>query len=231
MGFLEALLIIIGVLFIVGSFFVADKLSDKDVKQIAALSEAQLKTIVDKEIEAAKERIQSAVDEVVDETEDKAELMMEKESNSKIMAISEYSDTVLESINKTHNEVMFLYDMLNNKYSELTDYANELSGLQGRLDSFQTEVNETLKEKEVEKAAEISAEEIEYPVETVKEETVEQPESEEEEVVVDKDNLLSHKSEILDCYEQGMTEVEIAKKYGLGIGAVRLVVELYKGER
>lgn len=36
------------------------------------------------------------------------------------MAINEYSDTVLDSINKSHNEIMFLYSMLNDKHEELT---------------------------------------------------------------------------------------------------------------
>jgi hypothetical protein len=33
-----------------------------------------------------------------------------EETNEKIMAISEYSDTVMENMNKTHNEIMFLYN-------------------------------------------------------------------------------------------------------------------------
>ena len=37
------------------------------------------------------------------------------------MAISEYSETVLTDINKSHQEVMFLYDMLNDKHNNLKE--------------------------------------------------------------------------------------------------------------
>ena len=42
------------------------------------------------------------------------------------MAINEYSDTVLDSINKAHNEIMFLYSMLNDKHDELTRLSGDI---------------------------------------------------------------------------------------------------------
>ena len=44
---------------------------------------------------------------------------LERVTNEKIMAVNEYSDTVLEEINKNHKEVLFLYDMLNDKHDNL----------------------------------------------------------------------------------------------------------------
>lgn len=32
-----------------------------------------------------------------------------------MLEMNEYSDTILQEINRNHNEVMFLYDMLNEK--------------------------------------------------------------------------------------------------------------------
>jgi DNA-directed RNA polymerase specialized sigma24 family protein len=40
----------------------------------------------------------------------------------------------------------------------------------------------------------------------------------------------NHNKEILSLYEQGESAVEIAKKLGLGLGEVKLVIGLYKGE-
>lgn len=42
-------------------------------------------------------------------------------------AVSEYAQTVLEDIHKNHEEVMFLYDMLNNKHENLKETATEVS--------------------------------------------------------------------------------------------------------
>lgn len=60
---------------------------------------------------------------------------LEKEANSKIMAINEYSDTVLDSINKAHNEIMFLYSMLNDKHDELTRLSGDIDKASSRLRS------------------------------------------------------------------------------------------------
>lgn len=214
MGILEAVLILTGVVFIIGSYLVSDRLSQKDVEKIADLSEAELRVIVEKQIAQAQSRIENAAQDVISETSGKTERLMEKESNEKIMAISEYSDTVLESINKTHNEVMFLYSMLNDKYDELTTYANHLSSLKGQIDDCSREVQNA-----VNSSKEMQDSSKEEPV-TVAEETLPKE---------DREESMYHKEQILNCYREGMNEVQIARKLGLGIGAVRLVIELYKG--
>ena len=49
------------------------------------------------------------------------------------MAISEFSDTVMENMNKTHNEIMFLYSMLNDKHAAMTQHAEELQKMMSEL--------------------------------------------------------------------------------------------------
>lgn len=217
MGVLETILILIGVVFVIGSFFVSEKMSQKDVEKIAELSEAELKVIAEKQIAQAKNRIEDAADEVIEETSAKTERLMEKESNEKIMAISEYSDTVLESINKTHNEVMFLYSMLNDKYDELTTYANQLSSLKGQIDDCSREVLDAMNSRK-EKTEDMDAETAPVTMEEVL------PQE-------DREDSIYHKEQILTCYREGMNEVQIARQLGIGIGAVRLVIGLYKGEQ
>ena len=117
---LEITLIIIGVVFLIGSFMVNDKLSHKDLDKIADMSAEELKIITEKEVTAAKKDLSDALDEEITQKQDETKRSLEKEANSKIMAINEYSDTVLDSINKAHNEIMFLYSMLNDKHEELT---------------------------------------------------------------------------------------------------------------
>ena len=131
---LEITLIIIGVVFLIGSFMVNDKLSHKDLDKIADMSAEELKIITEKEVTAAKKDLSDALDEEITQN-DETKRSLEKEANSKIMAINEYSDTVLDSINKAHNEIMFLYSMLNDKHDELTRLSGDIDKASSRLRS------------------------------------------------------------------------------------------------
>ena len=117
---LEITLILVGIVFLIGSFMVKDKLSKNDLDKIADMSAEELKVITEKEIKNAELAIDGMLDEHIASKTDETKRDLEKETNSKIMAINEYSDTVLDSINKSHNEIMFLYSMLNDKHEELT---------------------------------------------------------------------------------------------------------------
>ncbi|MBQ7077422.1 MAG: hypothetical protein IJM91_04770 [Lachnospiraceae bacterium] len=66
MGILEAVLIILGVVFVFASFFVPEKLTDKEVEKISRLSEEQLKVIVDTKLKEAEKNIDAAVDNKAD---------------------------------------------------------------------------------------------------------------------------------------------------------------------
>ena len=81
---LEITLIIIGVVFLVGSFFVSDKLSKHDIDQIAKMSEEELRLIVNKQLELAKNEIQLAIENGIDETTDTTQRALERETNEKI---------------------------------------------------------------------------------------------------------------------------------------------------
>ena len=122
----EITLILVGIIFVLVSFFVQEKLTPKDVQEITRLSEKELKIIVERELKNANDKVEDAIDAVVEQSQENAKRLMEKETNEKIMAINEYSNTVIESMNKTHNEILFLYNMLNDKHTELTGLASQL---------------------------------------------------------------------------------------------------------
>ena len=123
----EIVLIIIGVIFLVVSFLMQERLTGKDLDRMAQMSDAELKAIVQLQTRSAREQIGTSVEDMVEEALIIAKRGLEKETNQKIMAVSEYSDTIFESMNKTHNEIMFLYSMLNDKHMELTEFANSLN--------------------------------------------------------------------------------------------------------
>lgn len=89
------------------------------------ISEKDVKELVEKKVEDARGRVEDIIDETVTYAIEKTERSMERLTNEKMMAINEYSDTVLDEINKSHKEVVFLYDMLNDKQETLKSTVSE----------------------------------------------------------------------------------------------------------
>ena len=127
MTFIEIILIIVGMVFILASFWVTEKLSPDELEHISELSKEEMSVMLERELDKSRQRVVDIVEETIDASKEQTERSLEKQTNEKIMAINEYSDTVIEKMNKTHNEIMFLYSMLNDKHTELTDFTSELS--------------------------------------------------------------------------------------------------------
>ena len=124
----EIILIVIGVaIFLLGYLMPARK---KDIdEEVQLISEDEVRKLINGEVAHAKGQIEDIIDETVNYSIEKAERAMERVTNEKIMAINEYSDTVLEEINKNHKEVVFLYDMLNDKHDNLVSTVNEATAV------------------------------------------------------------------------------------------------------
>lgn len=154
MGVMEIVLILLGgVIFVVSFLIPAGK--KEDVQYDAGLSEDAVREMVEKEAGNVKSTVNDMVDETITYAIEKSERAMERLTNEKIMAVNEYSDTVLEEINKNHKEVVFLYDMLNDKHETLMATVSEAI-------KKESEVRQTLTDAEVTaKEAEAKAKEIE----------------------------------------------------------------------
>lgn len=126
MTILEILLLAAGALLIAASFFVPAKEGDIDT-DISGLVRDEVKKSIESESENMRKHVDDVVSEAVSYAEEKTERALERVSNEKIMAVNEYSDTVLEEINKNHKEVMFLYEMLNDKQKNLKDTVSAAS--------------------------------------------------------------------------------------------------------
>lgn len=111
-------LILAGVVLCILSFCIPVKQEELQ-EGTKALAEKTVKEMVSKEVDQARGKIDGIADETVQYAVDKAERSMERISNEKIMAVNEYSDSVLEQINKNHKEVVFLYDMLSDKQEKI----------------------------------------------------------------------------------------------------------------
>ena len=122
MAGLEIALFVLGAAFIVISFFIVEG-SSGNGKQISdgALARETLRRISADAIEDMNHKS----DLLLAESEDKLEAL----SNDKIIAVGEYSDQILEKINSNHKEVVFLYQMLNEKEESLKSTANKLESV------------------------------------------------------------------------------------------------------
>lgn len=229
MSVLEIVLIVIGIVLMFGSFFITEKLSSGELDKIAELSTEEMKRILERNLNDAQVKVNNMVDQVIDHSIEKSmeivERALDKETNEKMRVLTEYSDTVLESINKTHNEVMFLYSMLNDKHSELTKYAGNLAQLAIHLEELQENIQKTVDESD----------EILQKVQEAQRPVPDSVDTDPEELVPEQkltlaEELGNHNQMILEKYREGKTAVDIAKELGLGVGEVRLVIGLFREE-
>lgn len=134
---IEIILLLAGCVFMIGSFFISEKLSSSELDKIAELSEDELKKIIEREVNNAGTQMDEVIEQKIEEAGEQAERAMEKESNEQIMQIHEYSETVMESMKKTHDEIMFLYSMLNDKHTEMTSMTGDLQRLAADIRNLQ----------------------------------------------------------------------------------------------
>ncbi len=246
---IEIILLLAGCVFMIGSFFISEKLSSSELNKIAELSEDELKKIIEREVNNAGTQMDDVIEQKIEEAGEQAERAMEKESNEQIMQIHEYSETVMESMKKTHDEIMFLYSMLNDKHTEMTSMTGDLQRLAADIRNLQenmsakagTPIRKPVAESNVAQQPVMKQNAVVQPMtETIdvqpepevqvnRFQEIQEPEQKTEKPETADAQGMSNDM-ILKLYEQGLSKVEIAKQLGRGLGEVNLVIELYKGD-
>ncbi len=242
---LELGLIAVGAVFVIASFFLTDKLSPKDLTEIAQRSEKEIKTILDKELAGAEGKIQDAIDEAVEGSLIKVERSLDLETNEKIAGISDYSDTVMQDMHKLHEEIVFLYSMLNDRHEEMKKTAQDVQTLTKEVRSVEQRwenehiartVHTAAPEEPAQKAPQ-NAKTGETPENSVSGEKESEPEAEQKETPEEEKapeavmepavttNPMHEK--ILAMAAEGKDAVAIAEEMHLGVGEVRLIENLY----
>ena len=203
MEIIEVILLVVGGIIFVASFVIPEKKNEVS-KQTKEIAKDEISAMVNQEMENVRTHVDDVVEEAVTYAMEKTERSLERISNEKIMAVNEYSETVLSEIHKNHEEAMFLYDMLNSKHTNIKNTVSE--------------VNRTMKEAE----KTVTVIQNQQPEEQIKE----LPE-EEKPNLQDEDKSNNYNERILALYNQGKSKVAIAKELGLGVGEVKLVVDLF----
>ncbi len=132
---MEIALLVIGVIIFVISFLMPEVPMKKSERELEA-EQKEARRIVEAEVDTMRLRVGEATSETVGYAVDKAERSLEKVSNEKIMAVGEYAETVLEEINKNHQEVMFLYDMLKDKQTDLSNTIREADAAASKIEGL-----------------------------------------------------------------------------------------------
>ena len=288
----QIILLILGIVIFVLSFIIPEKIGAHfDRKE----TEQEVKELLDGEVKKAIDKLESQADETVGEAVDRAERSLERISNEKIMAVNEYSDTVLSDIHKNHEEVVFLYSMLDDKHTNLKEivanveqttkdvqstmsdmvrlrntteeliqnqflqaeqqkivYENpynqevvstdtvqpvEESPLQGVV-TEQVVVKKDEDEPTIEQLVLALEEFSQKPVdtgrtvkkssETKKTKSKTRKNSKELPEIQTRDAKGNHNDTILKLHKEGKSNVAIAKELGLGVGEVKLVIDLFR---
>ncbi len=126
MDITEIVLLIAGGIIFILSFLIPEKKGEVS-EQSKDLVKEEIADMVSREMESIRGQVDGVVEEAVTYAMEKTERSLERLSNEKIMAVNEYSDTVLGEIHKNHEEAMFLYDMLNNKHTNLKNTVSEVN--------------------------------------------------------------------------------------------------------
>ena len=93
MGLMEIVLIIIGIVAFVLGFFLPDRKGSSQNQ--VRIDEEDIRNVVDKEMEEARSQLGDIVDETITYAMEKTERSMDRLTNEKMLAVNEYSDTVL----------------------------------------------------------------------------------------------------------------------------------------
>lgn len=272
---LEIALLTIGLIVIVGSFVFSSK-SDGDT-----MHNVKDVTFTDKQKEDIKKQIMDILDEQIENVKEQTEISLDKLSNQKMLEMNEYSDTILQEINRNHNEVMFLYDMLNEKKKEINNTVRDMNVTKKEIEKSKTvpkkqTVIDSIKDMSEDTGGFMASEELlreeQKDVDTRKKDILNQLDAVVEAVsddvsadleavekkpkkrtstgrtaakrmkeTVKKETLRednrdpkafetgNNNEKILQLSKEGKSNVEIAKELGLGIGEVKLVIDLFKG--
>ena len=237
MGALEIILLAAGAVIFIASFCIPVK-QEKLKEETKNLAAQEIKNMVAEEMDHVRGRLEELSEEEMQQQIEKSERSMERISNEKIMAVNEYSDTVLAEIRKNHEEVMFLYDMLNNKHTSLKNTVAEVN----RAVKEAREAVKAMQKLSASGAAE-ARKEWELPVSAEEEKPLKPvPESfrglepppltvrngEDEDAFREGEQERNNNERIMALYRQGKSATAIAKELGLGVGEVKLVIGLFR---
>lgn len=223
---LEIVLIILGIVIIIISCVLTNRNKEgTDPASRRALPEEV--QFSEEEIRQMKAKLEDVLSTVSEEVTVRTDDELSRLSNEKIIAVNEFSDQVLEKIKRNHEEVVFLYNMLNDKEKELKAAVKEIDSAKKKVHEIVEARKEAVKDQQPRKAA------VAPKAPEAGHKTGSLPISKDrpEEKLVITEGGSNNNDQILALYSQGKSIIEISKLLGLGQGEVKLVIDLFRGRK
>lgn len=224
----EIVFVILGVVILIASCFVNGS-KESEVELTSEIPEVFLefqKQEIKKYIEHV---LEEEAEEVVVRTDD----YLSKVSNEKIMAVNDFASQLLEKINFNHKEVVFLYDMLNQKEDEIKQAVQEFDSEKHQMQEIMEKAVLLMKQINLSEDRENTttgsfSDKLENKQAIKMIESVKAVENRLDIEEKENDSITNkQKEKILQLYKQGKSVLEISKALKIGQGEVKLIIGLY----
>lgn len=223
-----------GAILIIISFFLVDKKN----KDLIELTPEEKREKIEELLSEFKPQAQQTMEEISSACIEDTKEELERLTNEKILAINEFGEQLLTKIESSHEEVVFLYDMMMKKEEEMKSTLNRMEVLRKENQSFIDKImelrnakmkvmgtkTEPIKENIKIANPEPSLKPITVPPVAEKIEVIDtnlQDENDEEELP---ENI---KRQILELHERNFSIREISRRLSVGQGEVKLFIDLY----
>lgn len=230
---IEIIFVLLGVVILVASCFVGSKENKTDAaillpEEALEVQKQELKNYADRIFEEKSE-------DIVVRTDD----YLSKISNEKIMSVNDFSTQILEKIDANHKEVVFLYDMLNQKEDEIKQTVQQFNHEKQEMQEVVGDIIKLTKQIKttMQKADETKTSTAEKTKKTETKKNASKPVTSSVPTVENKsDGQMEftemmqadrQKEEVLKLHKQGKSVLEISKAMGMGQGEVKLIIGLY----
>lgn len=234
---LEIALIVIGIVIIIISCRLVEN-KGKEQNLPAGMRVPLERNLSEEEKKNLREKIEELFAELREDALIQTDEALSKLSNEKIMAVHEFSDQILEKVKRNHEEVVFLYNMLNDKEKDLKAVVREMDSstkkvkdiLEAKVDTEVIHSVKNVKTQIPKKQALNQTANQKVPMEKVNVTSTNSLDYNPEPSMLDSFST-NFNSQILALHSQGKSVIEISKLLGMGQGEVKLVIDLFKGKK
>lgn len=204
---LVIILLVIGAGILIFSCFLVEKNNSEVFSDMALQRELNIT-----EINGIKTKVEAVISELSEEAVLKTEDRLSQITNEKIIAVNDFSNQVIEKISQNHEEVVFLYNMLNEKETEIKETVRSFDKI--KKQSFENV--KPVPHAETRRTG------------TDSKKNVNGLTAESGNVDEISEQMNNHNQKILELYSQGFSIIDISRTLELGQGEVKLVIDLFK---
>jgi len=231
MNTLEITFIVIGIIIIIVSCLLVDK-SSNQTKQLVLPPFSYEESLSSDDKKKLEQKMQELLSDLSEEIVIRTDDDLSRVSNEKIMAINEFSDQILEKIKRNHDEVVFLYNMLNDKEKELKEVVHEIDSAKKKVQEIMEAKSNSDKSSSTKANKPRTSERADTPVSRIEKTTDSVSQTDTMMEIPTIEGLsTNNNTQILELYTHGKSVMEISKLLGLGQGEVKLVIDLFKGKK